>query len=103
MFYREVMQGIVLNVRIMPNASCCAVRGIFTDAGGTDYLKISVVSVPEKGKANKELLTFLAKQLNLPKSNLTIIGGETDRYKKIMLQNATAAQVNMALSEEISK
>lgn len=58
MFFREVAEGIILNVRIMPNASVCGARGVFTDADGAEYLKISVVSIPEKGKANKELLSF---------------------------------------------
>lgn len=62
MFFREVAEGIILNVRIMPNASVCGARGVFTDADGTEYLKISVVSIPEKGKANKELLSFFGEE-----------------------------------------
>ncbi len=85
MFYRVTEQGIVLNIRVMPNASRCAFRGLFTDADGTEYLKTAVVSVPEKGKANKELLTFLAKQLDLSKSCMELVSGETDRYKRILV------------------
>lgn len=74
----------MLRVRLSPNSSCCAVKGVFSLPDG-DYLKISVVNVPEKGKANKELIDFLAKKLKLAKSDFEIIGGELDRYKKILI------------------
>lgn len=59
--------------------------GIFTSAENEDFLKINVISPPEKGKANAELIKFLAKQLKIAKSNFTILSGELDRYKKIFI------------------
>lgn len=59
--------------------------GLYTDADGTDYIKINVISPPEKGKANAEVIKFLAKSLKIAKSDLTIISGELDRYKKILI------------------
>jgi len=56
------------------------------DAKGEAFLKINVISVPEKGKANKELLDFLSKMLDIAKSSIKIISGETDRYKKLMIE-----------------
>ena len=49
-------------------------------------MKVSVCSVPEKGKANKELVEFLAKTLKIAKSNFEIISGATDKHKKILLK-----------------
>ena len=48
-------------------------------------LKISVVSIPEKGKANKELIAYLAKYLKVAKSRFKIVSGETDRFKRICI------------------
>ena len=48
-------------------------------------MKISVVSVPEKGKANKELISWLAKRLKIAKSDIQLVSGEFDKYKKIQL------------------
>ena len=73
----------------MPNSSSCLCKGIFLDADHVEFLKISVVSVPEKGKANKELFSFLAKKLNVAKSSLEIISGKTDRYKKILIKDSS--------------
>lgn len=62
MFFREVAEGIILNVRIMPNASVCGARGVFTDADGAEYLKISVVSIPGKGKGQQGIAEFFGEE-----------------------------------------
>lgn len=85
LFFEQVKEGILIRVRLTPNSSSCSIKGIFTDADDNDFLKISVVNVPEKGKANKELVCFLAKKLKISQSCFKIISGETDRYKKILI------------------
>ncbi len=85
MVYELSKQGVILRVRLTPNSSSCLIKGIFENAEGVAFLKITVISVPEKGKANKELLALLAKKLKLAKSDLEIVSGETDRYKKILI------------------
>lgn len=102
MFYDETEQGVILRVRLTPNSSSCLIKGIFTDAEGYDFLKINVVNVPEKGKANSELLSFLAKKLKLPKSKIEIIFGETDRYKKILIHDKSE-YVLKSLNEWVHK
>lgn len=85
MFFRQTEKGLLLNVRLTPNAAVASVKGIFIDANGEEFLKIFVVSVPEKGKANKECIDLLAKFFKISKSNIKIVSGETDRYKKILI------------------
>ena len=46
-----------------------------------DFLKIKLKAVPEKGKANAELIKFLAKYFKTAKSNINIIKGKTGRNK----------------------
>ncbi len=86
MVFDETEHGILLRVRLAPNASCCKAGGVFVDAEGIQWLKISVVSVPEKGRANQELIKFLTGQLKIAKSAAEIVGGNLDRYKKILLR-----------------
>ena len=87
MFFETTDKGVLLRVRLSPNSSCCKVNGIFTTPNNEDYLKLNVISVPEKGKANSELISWLAKQLKIAKSDINIISGELDRYKKILITN----------------
>jgi uncharacterized protein (TIGR00251 family) len=45
--------------------------------------KINLKSVPEKGKANKELIDLLADYFKISKSQIEIIGGKTSSRKII--------------------
>lgn len=85
LFFEEQNGLIILRVRLTPNSSSCAVKGVFVDANGQEFLKINVISVPEKGKANQELIKFLSKMFKIPKSEISLISGETDRCKKLLL------------------
>lgn len=88
MVYDLLDDALLLRVRLMPSSSSCRINGVFTDAESVDFLKICVISVPEKGKANKELISFLAKKTGIAKSQMEIIGGEFDRYKKIKISGS---------------
>ncbi len=89
MFYDEKNGKVIVRVRLAPNAAALKVNGIFTDVGGEEYLKISVISVPEKGKANKELVNLLSGRLKIAKSDIVIVSGETDRYKRLEVSGET--------------
>lgn len=96
-FYKKTNEGYVLRVRLTPNSSFVKTGGLFVDAKDEAYLKINVISVPEKGKANKELLDFLAKKLDIAKTSLSVVWGETDRFKKICV--ATDKNLDEKLEE----
>ncbi len=92
MVFEECCDGILLRVRLTPNASSCGVKGVFVDGDGKEFLRIQVVSVPEKGRANKELIAYLSKVLHVAKSSFEIVGGELDRYKKIVISEKDGIQ-----------
>lgn len=50
----------------------------------THYIRLK--AAPEKGEANEELIRFLAKELNLPRTAFSIISGKTDRIKLIKIK-----------------
>lgn len=89
MFYDTVAEGYVLRIRVTPNASKCGVSGTFSDSIGAVFLKISLISVPEKGKANQELIKYLAKTLHESKGSFSLLSGETDRCKKFSCKQRT--------------
>ena len=98
MVYDLLDNGILLRVRLMPNSSSCRLNGVFVDANGVEFLKLCVISVPEKGKANKELLALLAKKFGVAKSQCEIVSGELDRYKKIKI-TGEIMKLKIALEE----
>jgi uncharacterized protein (TIGR00251 family) len=52
-----------------------------------EYLKISVKAQPKDGKANKMIIEFLAKELNLAKASLEIKVGKTSSYKIVKISS----------------
>ena len=80
----ETAEGTIINVRLIPRASTNKVVGILDDA-----VKISLQAPPIAGKANKALIKFLSKLLKVPASHITIISGETNRNKRILIYEVT--------------
>jgi uncharacterized protein len=68
-----------LRVKVIPKSSKTELAGILPD--GT--WKIKIAAVPEKGKANRELIEFLAEKLRVAKSRIHIVSGETSPLKRI--------------------
>jgi uncharacterized protein (TIGR00251 family) len=74
--------GLTFSVYVQPRASKAAVVGCHDNA-----LKIKLTAPPVGGAANKQCIQILAKALGLPKSAVTITGGQTGRLKQISLKS----------------
>lgn len=68
---------MILNIKTIPNAK----KNKIIEEDGV--IKIYITAQPEKGKANKALIKFLAKYYNIPKSSIKINKGETNTLKQI--------------------
>jgi len=77
--------SITLHLRVIPNAKQTRVDGIIGA-----QLKIRIHAPPVDGKANKEVICFLAKTLKIRKSQVRITAGETARDKKVQINGASA-------------
>ena len=89
---REVEGGVVVSVKVQPNASRDRVVG---EHG--DQLKIAVTVAPEKGKANKVVIKVLSKLLGVKNSDIEILSGETSREKKVLIRNISEEDFNRAI------
>jgi uncharacterized protein len=70
-----------LAIKVMPGSAKTEFREIMAD--GT--YKIAIAAAPEKGKANTELVKFLARELSVLKSRLIIISGAGERTKLVKI------------------
>lgn len=68
-----------------PNASRTKVGGSHDGA-----LKVRVVAVPEKGRANQAILNALAKALGVRKSQIKLVGGDSNRRKTFEVSDPPA-------------
>jgi uncharacterized protein (TIGR00251 family) len=87
--------GVVFPTKIVPGSSRTCVCGIFNG-----MLKIKISAQPEKGKANRCLLEFLAKQLGVKKSAISIISGQTNPIKQVQVLGVSSDSLLKKLSLE---
>ena len=74
-------QDVIVDVHAQPGAKRSSIVG---EHG--DRLKISVASPPVDGKANSALISFLVKYLDISKSSIQIVSGETSRQKRLLIR-----------------
>lgn len=85
----ETAAGVVtFTVRIQPRARRNAIVGELGDA-----LKLALRAPPVEGKANEACIRFLAEALNLPRSSLAIVSGQSSRNKVVRVSGITAAEL----------
>ena len=82
--FSESEKGTILYLIVKPNSRK---QELLYDSL-TDTITVCVKSPPDKGKANKELLKFLAKYLEKSSSEMQIVKGHTSRDKAILILNA---------------
>ncbi len=81
-FFQPTGQGYLLRLTVVPGAQRTQVVGLYGDR-----LKIRLAAPPEKGAANRELINFLARGLNLPKSSLKLTAGAQSRSKVVAVSD----------------
>jgi len=80
MWFKIEDQHIKLNIFAKPNAKKTAFLKIMDNK-----MYISLHASPSDGKANDELIAYLAKLFGLPKSLIVLHRGKTSRNKQIIL------------------
>lgn len=81
-----------LTVHVQPGAKRFEVVGEYGDA-----LKIRIAAPPVDGKANEALVGFLAERLGLTRAQVSLVGGETARRKRLRVNGLSAGAIVAAL------
>lgn len=92
-------KGAALAVRVTPRASRNEIVEVLSDG----KIKIHLTAAPVDGKANAELLKYLAKVLDIPVSRLEVIVGLSGRDKIISVIDMDANVLQKKIMEYINK
>jgi uncharacterized protein (TIGR00251 family) len=79
----RAQKRVMLTLRITPKASKTEWAGRMDDGAW----KLKVAAVPEKGKANDEIVRFLAREFSVSRRQITILSGATSQRKLISITN----------------
>lgn len=99
LFFEPGKDGFFIRIKLTPNASSCGFGELFVYADGAVYLKAGVTVAPEKGKANKELIKMLAKELEISKQSIELVSGATTHYKKFYVALPLTVQLQNKLND----
>ena len=94
--FRIATGGIVLHLRVTPRAHADLIEGIDIRDDGVAVLRLRVRAAPDKGRANAAVLALLVTLLDVPRSALTLVTGETARLKTVRVvgdPSALAARI----------
>ena len=80
--------GLLVRIEVRPKAA--RNRWLGLAPGGTAF-KVAIAAQPERGKANAELVSFLADAWGIAKSRLSVVRGETSRSKTILVEGDSTA------------
>jgi len=74
-----------LQVKVIPKSRATE----FVELMDDDTYKFRLKAAPEKNQANEELVKFLSKSLLVPRNEIKIISGHTDRKKLLRIPDNT--------------
>jgi len=82
-FKKELVnkREIYLRIKVNSSAGKAQVKEVMSD----NTVKIDVAKPPIRGKANQELVKFLAREFKVSKENVKIISGARERIKLIRI------------------
>jgi uncharacterized protein len=95
-YLKEVAGGVQLAVKLQPRASRQQISGIH----GSE-LKISVTAPPVDAAANRALIEFVAEILDLSRSAVELIRGQTSRHKTLLVRGVSAEIIVERLSPHL--
>lgn len=90
--FEDTQKGLIIRLKIIPNSSK---NDLIWE---NDALKIKITAQPIENKANKALVEFLSKTLKTAKSNISIIKGELNKEKTLLIQGYSEKEFKKALN-----
>ena len=82
-----------LAVKVTPNARKSEITGWGADEQGRRVLLVRLAAPAQEGKANKELIRFMADCLGCAKSQVSLQRGESSRTKVLEIPSEAAARL----------
>lgn len=92
-FYRWDGEDLILECHLQPKASSDAFAGLHGER-----LKIRLTAPPVDGKANAQLLAFLARAFAVGKSQVSLESGQQSRMKRVRIKEPQQLPAELQLT-----
>ena len=85
---------MTLVIKVTPNARKSEITGWGADEQGRRVLLVKLAAPAQDGKANMELIRFMAETLGCAKSSVSLVRGDSSRTKVVELPSEAAARLS---------
>ena len=85
--------NVLVRLHVQPKASKTRITGIFDGC-----LKLAILAPPADGKANEEVVKFLASVLAIPGRDITLKSGIQGRKKQLLVKGVPLEEMRRKLS-----
>jgi len=89
---QQVDRDCYFRIKVVPASSRTALAGVLDG-----MLKLKITTAPEKGKANKNVIAFLAKKLGVKKRAVAITAGAGNTVKQICIMSIMVEDIRRKL------
>jgi uncharacterized protein (TIGR00251 family) len=89
---------ICITVRVTPGAKR---NSIISHKEGVWYIKIA--APPVEGRANEELISYISRVLDIRKSAVAVLKGQSSRIKVLAITGLSQADIEKRLYAEMSR
>ncbi len=93
---REKAGMLLLSVCVQPGAASDQIVGSYNGA-----LKIRLTAPAQRNRANRQLLEFLARTLNLSAKNLSLSRGRSSRDKTVEIQGLSREELTRLITQYV--
>lgn len=97
---RAVPEGVTIRIDVSPGSRYCGVSG-FNPWRQTICIKLT--ERPQMGKANEQLVKYLALLFNKPLDEVQFISGHTSTRKVVLLCNTVVDEVESVINAAVPK
>lgn len=98
MYYRWDRDALYLDCSIQAKSNQDEIVGPIGER-----LKIRIAAAPSDGKANKQLIRFLARSFRTRQAAITIVSGQTGRHKRLCISKPLRIPSDLDISEQDSE
>ena len=93
-FVTRTRVGAKIKLRVSPGARSTSIAGAY----GEDAIKLRVAAPPVEGRANAETERYVAELLDVPASDVSVVGGASARSKTVLVRGVEPEEVREILS-----
>lgn len=92
----DTREGLTVRLHVLPRAKHSEITGLHNGA-----IKIKIAAPPVDDAANRSIIEFFSRLLNIPRSNLKILAGSKSREKVLQVKGLSRTDFKSRMPDNL--